>query len=220
MPAPHARARSARAVGPRRHALDLGLQRDFGPTDAGFVAARGGRKIAPGRDRRLRRVPGVRRSRRAARRTPRCFPQLAGRTRFGERCGPARGRASRAPTTSETRSRRRRDIPGSGGGGEARDPSGVIPRVAGTLSRAAPKTSCENDPRNPAAPTARNRPRRREAIPASRIDRGRGDPPGVMSRGARALRSDIGGRPSRAIARAKAARDGGRKPRASHKSSV
>ena len=54
------------------------------------------------------------------------------------RCGPARGRASRAPTTSETRSRRRGDIPESGGGGEARDLSGVVPRVAGMLSRAAP----------------------------------------------------------------------------------
>ena len=54
------------------------------------------------------------------------------------RCGPARGRASRAPPERGRASRRRGHIPESGGGGEARDLSGVVPRVAGMLSRAAP----------------------------------------------------------------------------------
>ena len=54
------------------------------------------------------------------------------------RCGPARGRASRAPPARGRASRRRGHIPESGGGGEARDLSGVVPRVAGMLSRAAP----------------------------------------------------------------------------------
>ena len=41
--------------------------------------------------------PGPRRSRRAARRTPRCVHELAGTTRFGEGGGPARGISGRPP---------------------------------------------------------------------------------------------------------------------------
>ena len=78
----------------------------------------------------MQRLPGPRRGRRAARRTPQFCGQVAAATRRARRHVPARARARGAATTAETVRRRRGVFPVLLSRHSRRDRSGVAPKGA------------------------------------------------------------------------------------------